>query len=172
MAQFVPRLTDSGMRGSKYYYSDNIFYNAGYGLPNCTAYAWGRWYEITGKKPTGLSTGNANDWYGHSDSYKRGTTPQLGAILCLHGGIFSGDGHVAVVEEIHDDGSITTSSSAYNGFYFRTFRGTVSNTYGYDYGGYTFQGFIYNPDEPIPPDAPTGNKNHKMPLWMYLNPYC
>ena len=47
---------------NEYYYSDkNPFYPAGYGLPNCTAYAYGRVYEITGKKPN-LATSNAEDW--------------------------------------------------------------------------------------------------------------
>ena len=38
---FEPRLTSAGMRGNPYWYSRNPFYQAGYGLPNCTCYAWG-----------------------------------------------------------------------------------------------------------------------------------
>ena len=32
-------------------------------LPNCVGYAWGRFYEISGKKPK-LSKSNAENWYG------------------------------------------------------------------------------------------------------------
>ena len=40
---YEPRLTKSGMLNSIYWYSDtNPFYPTGYGLPNCTCYAWGR----------------------------------------------------------------------------------------------------------------------------------
>ena len=38
---YVPRLTSAGMRGNPYWYSRNPLYLAGYGLPNCTCYAWG-----------------------------------------------------------------------------------------------------------------------------------
>ena len=60
-ASFTPRLTAPS--SSDYHYtSDNPFYNSGYGMPNCTCYAWGRAYEILGSKPN-LSTGNANTFY-------------------------------------------------------------------------------------------------------------
>ena len=42
---YIPRLTADGIRGNPYWYSRNPFYNAGYGMPNCTAYAWGRFWE-------------------------------------------------------------------------------------------------------------------------------
>ena len=70
---FRPRLSAPGY-SSKYWYSLNPFYHAGYGLPNCTCYAWGRFYEILGRKPV-LSLGNAEDWYGKNDGYSRGHTP-------------------------------------------------------------------------------------------------
>lgn len=31
-------------------------------IPNCVGYAWGRFYEIIGKRPT-LSRANAENWY-------------------------------------------------------------------------------------------------------------
>ena len=37
---YVPRLDDTGILGNFHYYSQNPFYQAGYGMPNCTAYAW------------------------------------------------------------------------------------------------------------------------------------
>ena len=146
---YVPRLTDAGMRGNPYWYSRNPFYQAGYGLPNCTCYAWGRFWEIGDanrqyvNRPE-LSTGNAEDWYNHSDSYERGSAPALGAVACWADGPFSGDGHVAIVEEIDPNtGVITCSNSAYGGAYF--YLTTLSPPNYLPAAGYRFQGFIYNP---------------------------
>lgn len=143
MAKFVPRLDSSGMEGSVYYYGGNPFYNAGYGLPNCTCYAWGRWYELLGYQPS-LSTGNADTFVDRNTVYEVGSTPKLGAILCWkYTGSMSGEGgHVAVVEQINDDGSIVTSNSAWGGSYFYT-----QTLYPpYEWASYTsLQGFIYPP---------------------------
>jgi hypothetical protein len=114
-------------------------------LPNCTAYAWGRFYEILGSRPT-LSTGNAEDWYGNSnDGYKRGNTPALGAIICWEGA-GEGAGHVAVVEQINDDGSIITSESGWNSdsYWWTTTRNNKNGNWGAN-SSYVFQGFIYCP---------------------------
>lgn len=43
---FTPRLTDTGILNNFHWYSDNPFYQSGYGMPNCTCYAWGRFWEI------------------------------------------------------------------------------------------------------------------------------
>ena len=160
---YVPRLTDEGMRGNPYWYSRNPFYQAGYGLPNCTAYAWGRWWECSdidhnfSNRPL-LSTGNAEDWYNYNDGYERGSTPALGAVLCLADGPYSGDGHVAVVEEILPDMSIRVSESNWGGLYFDT---AVYNPPHYlKAAGYRFQGFIYNP---IVGGGPSAAKK----LWLF-----
>ena len=152
---FEPRLNSNGINGNPYWYSRNPFYLAGYGLPNCTCYAWGRFWEIAdidrdySNRPT-LSTGNAEDWFGYTgDGYERGNEPRLGAIICFADGPFSGDGHVAVVEQINDDGSIVTSNSAYGGEYFYT--QTLHPPYYLPASGYVFQGFIYNPYAGISP---------------------
>ena len=146
---YTPRLDSGGMRGNPYWYSRNPFYLAGYGLPNCTCYAFGRWWEIADTARNysnypALCTGNAEDWWAYPDGYARGSTPQLGAVLCLADGPYSGDGHVAIVEEIDPDtGIITCSNSAYGGAYFY-----LSHLSPPDYlpiAGYVFQGFIYNP---------------------------
>lgn len=146
---FKPRLTDSGINGSPYWYGRNPFYQAGYGLPNCTCYAWGRFWEIADptrqflNRPT-LSTGDAESWYNYNDGYDRGATPQLGAVACWADGPFSGDGHVAIVEEIDPDtGVITCSNSAYGGQYF--YLTHLSPPFYLPAQGYVFQGFIYNP---------------------------
>ena len=142
---FIPRLTDSGILNNPMWYSENPFYNTPnnqYGMPNCTCYAWGRFWELTGIKPTTLSTGDAEQWYGNSDAYSRSQTPVLGAIICWKNTAGSG-GHVAVVEQINSDGSIKTSNSAYQGTYF--FTEDIPNTYYKAPVGqsiYSFQGFI------------------------------
>ena len=150
MSEYQPRFTSRGIRGNPYYYNRNPFYIAGYGMPNCTCYAWGRFWESGdvdhdySNRPN-LSTGNAEDWYGHTaDGYQRGSTPQLGAVLCLADGPYSGDGHVAIVEEIMPDGRIITSNSAYGGSFFYT--QTLSPPNYLPVSGYHFQGFIYNPN--------------------------
>lgn len=155
---YVPRLDTAGMEGSKYYYSDNPFYLSGYGLPNCTCYAYGRWYEITGEKPTDLSLGNANTWWdiGVERGIPHGGTPKLGAIVCFYYSDEDGGGHVAVVEKINADGTIVTSNSAWGGSYFYL-QTLVPPDYRSESGwpsyGYV-QGFLYLPETYVPPPEP------------------
>lgn len=165
---YESRLNSDGMNGSPYYYSRNPFYLAGYGLPNCTCYAWGRFWEIAdyerdfSNRPN-LSTGNAEDWFGYTqDGYERGSEPRLGAVICFADGPFSGDGHVAIVEQINDDGSIVTSNSAYGGEYFYT--QTLQPPNYLPASGYVFQGFIYNPYAGIAP-SPFPVFHQKPWLW-------
>lgn len=145
---YNPRLSDAGMYGNPYWYSRNPFYGAGYGLPNCTCYAWGRFWEIGDpnhqyiNRPN-LSTLDAELWWYAGDGYSRGSTPALGAVLCLADGPYSGAGHVAIVEQINGDGSIVTSNSAWGGAYFYTM--TLYPPNYLPAAGYVFQGFIYNP---------------------------
>ena len=109
-------------------------------IPNCTGYAWGRFLEEQGITDCDLSRGNATVWYGNtSDGYNRGQTPRLGAVICYSGGSDNA-GHVAIVEQINQDGSIIISESTFSGVYFRT--KTLIPPYSWG-AGYTFQGFIY-----------------------------
>lgn len=121
-----------------------ILISGGSVLPNCVGYAWGRFGEILGKAPK-LSRGNAENWWDYNDGYERGQTPKLGAVACWRkgkAGVSSdGAGHVAVVEKVYEDGSITISNSGYKSTRFWT--QTLKK--GYKMSGYTFQGFIYNP---------------------------
>ncbi|WP_050738831.1 GBS Bsp-like repeat-containing protein [Acetobacterium bakii] len=122
-----------------YYYEKNIFYQSGYGMPNCTAYAWGRAYEILGSKPS-LSNGNANQFWDYNLSrniYSYGSTPKLGAIVCWDG---SSCGHVAVVEAISGN-TVTISESAWSGALFYTTTYTIGSEDEISVGG--FQGYIY-----------------------------
>lgn len=148
---FTARLTEPSRNSSsdeyKYYYSsDNVFQNMGYGIPNCTAYAWGRTYELLGEKPQ-LSTGNAGRWYTYNINqglYAYGSQPRLGAIACWDNHDFV-NGHVAVVEQIFDNsGYITTSESQWGelSFALYTFQCDSSD----HMSRYRFLGYIY-PDE-------------------------
>ena len=85
MPSYKPRLDSSGMEGSAYYYGSNPFHAAGFGLPNCTCYAWGRRYEITGRRPS-LSTGNADTWVDRNTTYEVGMT-QKNLVLYAVGSI-------------------------------------------------------------------------------------
>lgn len=144
---FEPRLTSDGMNGAIYWYSGNPFHLSGYGLPNCTCYAWGRFWEISdhagdgSNKPT-LPTSDAGLWWGQVTGYEKGSTPKLGAVICWSDNT-GGAGHVGIVEKIDANGDITVSQSAWGGDYFWT--NTKSAADGYSYNHYTFQGFIYNP---------------------------
>ena len=164
---FTPRLTDQGMANNPHWYSQNPFNQAGYGLPNCTCYAWGRFWEIGDpnviyEHRPNLSTSNAEYWYGANDGYTRGSAPALGAVACWADGPYSGDGHVAIVEEIDPNtGVITCSNSAYGGAYF--YLTTLSPPNYLPAAGYVFQGFIYNPySGGGPGPAPAQGK-----LWLF-----
>lgn len=124
-------------------------------LANCTGYVHGRWMELGGATSEyNLSNGNANTYWGHADGYERGQEPRLGAVLCLGGGSY---GHVAIVEEIFDNGDIMVSESNYGRAvfeYVRRYKSTGYKRSGGTVGG--FQGFIYHPNisPPTPPAPP------------------
>ena len=142
---YKPRLTDVGIRDSPWWYSSgNIFYAAGYGMPNCTCYCYGRAGEISGAFQR-FPGGNGGEWWAQSASLplKRGQEPKLRAVMCLNGN----PGHVATVEEIHADGSLLTSNSAYQGPFFWTETVLKEQNYVPAWAvnlGYTLGGFIYN----------------------------
>lgn len=162
---YTPRLTAPSSSNPYYYSTINPFYPA-HGMPNCTAYAYGRAYEILGRDPH-LCLNDAGEWYEFSDGYSRGRTPRLGDILCFSGGSFSGKGHVCVVEEKLANGKIRTSNSALGGQTFYLDVHDRANNYAPSLGtGYTFQGFIHIYDEPAPPTT-----RKKMPLYMMLRRY-
>ena len=132
---FTPRTTAPGK--SKYYYSDNPFQKNGYGMwdkngneqGNCTAYAWGRAYEILGTQPN-LGRNNAGSWWNYNKNnkfYEYGSTPKIGAVAVWDK--YNNDtGHVAVVEAI-DGNNVTISESHWKSTFFdtRTIRADSSN---------------------------------------------
>ncbi len=136
---FIPRLSAPDFDEVSYY-DDNIFYKSGYGMPNCTAYAWGRVYEFLNEKP-GLCPGNARLWYAYNKNnkvYNYGKKPKLGAVACFDNKY---GGHVAVVEKI-SNGVITFSNSAYKGsLFYLSYARTKDKNPGQK--GWRFQGYIY-----------------------------
>lgn len=175
---YQPRLNSNGMQQNKYWYSQyNPYFATGYGLPNCTCYAFGRFWEINGQygydnEIPRLPNANAEDWWSRTYSYEKGNTPKLGAIICFANTSGLGVGHVGVVEEIRAGGVIVISNSAWQGTYF--FLETLTpdeNGYYYHQGAqypYRSQGFIYNPhvqgDEPEPTTT-----RHRFPFVLYAN---
>ena len=143
-AAFTPRTTAPSTSDSRYY-ADNPFYKSGYGLPNCTCYAYGRAWEILGSKPS-LPTGNAGSWYwknAASNTYSYGSEPRLGAIACWDQND-QNKGHVAVVEKINGN-RVTLSESHYgsnhNGTLFDNREMYADSS---DYlSKYRFLGYIY-----------------------------
>lgn len=179
MATFTPRLNDNGILNNPKWYDENIFYQSGYGMPNCTCYAWGRFWEESNddpndmsNKPTALPTGDGGQWWEqnlNSGAYPSGYIPNVGAVICFSDNN-GGAGHVAIVEEIDNNGNLACSNSAYGGTYF--FLSTVNLLDGYNWSHYTFQGFIYNPifPIPIPPTPESESKKSKFPWQIFTRP--
>ena len=164
---FTPRLTDTGIVNNPKWYSENPFYQSGYGMPNCTAYSYGRFWECSNddpldlsNKPTELPLGDGGVWWERavqSGYYETGQIPKLGAVICFYDNN-GGAGHVAIVEEINEQtGEITCSNSAWQStFFFLTYISPVNGRYNWSH--YTFQGFIYNPFVTPEPTKSSRNK--------------
>ena len=166
---FTPRLTDSGIRNNPIWYRDNPFYPT-YGMPNCTCYAWGRFWEISdplgsqATKPT-LPTSDGGKWYERATGYEKSPLliPALGAVICFSDDD-GGAGHVAIVEQILNDGeTIVCSNSAWESTFF--YLTTLSKSNSYKYSHFTFQGFIYHPDYPPTPVVAPKRKGFKWYLY-------
>lgn len=146
---FKKRISVPDRADKNYYSNTNIFFKAGYGLPNCTAYAYGRMLE-NGADYTKL-TGNAGDWFkqARNAGYPTGSRPMDGAIACW-------DDHIAVVEDASRD---EISDSAYGTYIFRYY--AVDRNY--TRAGHKFYGFIYLPIyTPIPDPTPTTGDSVKL----------
>ncbi|MDO5516266.1 MAG: CHAP domain-containing protein [Clostridium sp.] len=146
-----PIRTTAPSTSSKYYYSDsNLFYKVKLSPPfkksdgtpivgNCTWYAWGRIWELTGEMPTDADfRGNAYEWWQankRTGKYKYGTTPKVGALPVWKSSLpnSGGCGHVAIVEKIQN-GKVMISESSWHGslFNYREIYNT-EHLYGYIY---------------------------------------
>ena len=187
---FVPRFSLEHPAPSPWYTPPDNWYAANgyapdYGITypngNCTWYAYGRYAEIRNGFAN-LSHRNAGYWYEDATAFQRGdfsqgAEPRLGAIVCFKDAVDPDTyvGHVTVVEQINNDGTIVVSQSGYTAgggnTYFWTSTVSRDNQYReswYTQGGrnYYCQGFIYNDVSPIPPVPPVPSLSTKMPLWM------
>lgn len=145
--EFKERKTAPEADNKFYNSNENLYFANGIGMPNCTAYAWGRLFEITGKKPA-MGVANACDWYKEAKQlgYSVGSTPKLGSVICWDGAGTNPYGHVGIVEEILSDGSLKISESAWGGIYWNNGL-IVSPTNNYQHStspnAYPCLGFIY-----------------------------
>ncbi len=133
-SDYTPRLTAPDSSIPYYSTALNVYHQTGTPMPNCVAYAYGRIYEMNGEAPL-LTHGSAGDWYGMNQRggyYEYGQEPRVGAVACW-------SGHVAIVEKINDDGSVTISESHWGGTYFDV--KTYSDMH--SHYGQRFQGYIY-----------------------------
>lgn len=145
--EFKERKVAPTAEESKFNSNDNPYYAAGLGMPNCTAYAYGRLWELTNVKPP-IALFNACDWLdvARKAGYRTGTTPELGALICWAGGGSNPYGHIGVVEEIWPDGSLVISESAWHGVYWNNqLNPKRENNYEHPSSPnhYKCQGFIY-----------------------------
>lgn len=131
-------------------------------LCNCVGYANGRFNEIGeyGKCKYQLVC-NAENFIEAAKKLglKISSTPIQGGIMVWQkGGTLSGGdgaGHVAVVEEVYEDGSIMTSESGWNAWAFKTIRRNNSNGRWGQGSAYRFRGCIINPAVQNPKVVPT-----------------
>ncbi len=144
---FQPRLTAPASSNSYFYSNNNIFYASG--IKTCTWYAWGRAYEILGKKPA-LCTAPAECWYDYNISGNKGgghlpygSKPRLGAIACW--GYYTDNvGHVAVVEKIEGDTVTVSEAGTSTDFHISKMKANGQYVSGWNNSGsYAFRGYIY-----------------------------
>lgn len=93
-----------------------------YAPGNCTWYAYERRLQLG--RPVGSFWGNAATWamYARAAGYLVDNKPEVGAVMQNGGGF----GHVAIVEAVNSDGSITISEMNYAGNFNRVTSRTVS----------------------------------------------
>jgi N-acetylmuramoyl-L-alanine amidase len=107
-----------------------IYGGNGYAYGYCTYYAYNRRMEIG--RPIGGNWGNAVTWaaYAAAAGFRVDHTPEVGAVMQNGGGY----GHVAVVERIDSDGSVTVSEMNYAGWNIISSRTiSASQAGGYNY---------------------------------------
>lgn len=137
-------------------------------LCNCVGYANGRYNEIINDPNlTGTAVKfryqlvcNAENFIesAKKQGLKISSTPVEGGIMVwqkgntLGGG--DGAGHVAVVEEVYNDGTILTSESGYGAWAFKTVRRNNANGRWSQTSAYKFRGCIINPGVPNPKVVP------------------
>lgn len=176
MASFVPRFA-LPEAGNRYYITRSCggYSRAIKGKPtesglntlrNCVGWASGRFHEIAGCTSFNLfDPVNAENIFQNAQQHglKTGSTPKLGAMIVWQKGATlsgtDGAGHVAIVEKIDADGTITTSESGWNAskaFWLGTYKAP------YNLAGYKLIGFVYQPENPNPYPVPKRDLQRKM----------
>lgn len=174
ISTFAPRLITPSTTNKYYYSSINPFYASGYGLPNCTAYAYGRIYELINESPK-LCLRNAKEWWDYNKNnsfYNYGQTPKLGAVACWGAYGNYTYGHIAVVEKITST-KVTVSESQYSSK-------VIFTTHEFNKGDYTyswnknFLGFIYPADfgDDSSEDNNNTNSNEKRTFDFFRSKGC
>lgn len=84
-----------------------------YSFGECTWYAYERRLEMG--EPVGSFWGNASTWaaYARLAGYTVNNSPSAGAVMQTSSGYY---GHVAIVESVNSDGSVTVSEMNYSGW--------------------------------------------------------
>jgi surface antigen len=131
LAPLAGDVAEPNLQGTSYGSKTNIFWAAGYApastnpptpqlgsaLGNCTWYASGRLLEL-GAMPSKLDAlyGNAGQWASEAEAsgISVDTTPTVHSIAELDSTSGYPDGHVAVVESVNADGTITVTESSYD----------------------------------------------------------
>lgn len=98
---------------SAYYAASAAVAGNRYDYGYCTWYAYNRRAELG--RPVGSFWGNATSWasYARASGYRVNHTPAPGAVLQSSNSYY---GHVAVVESVNSDGSVTVSEMNYAGW--------------------------------------------------------
>lgn len=118
--------------GGDYSIASNQLLNASagnrYAYGNCTWYAFERRAEMG--RPIGSFWGHAATWSASARAagYSVSNTPRAGAIAHWYGGVGGSSwsyGHVAIVEKVNSDGSITISEMNYAGNFNRVTNRTI-----------------------------------------------
>lgn len=125
-------------------------------LPNCVGFAVGRFNEIANGGVQGAEfkythAGNAKTFYEHYEKNKAlkvGKVPAIGAYIVWSNSTY---GHIAIVEDVHSDGTIDISESGWSmGYPYVKVRSklSASNDYRPSWmkSSYKLAGFVYQPN--------------------------
>lgn len=139
-------------------------------LANCVGYAQGRYREICGDtnvwdKVGSYLAGDAKTFYDSAKKhgFKVGSKPKNACIVCW-GATDGAYGHVAVVEEVYDNGDIKITESYYGGTVF--YSEVLTKADGWLYrkdGKRPLLGFIYQDTDYTPENSTP--KDDFVPIW-------
>lgn len=112
---FEPRLKAPEADNKNYFSKQNPYVRDGWGMPNCTPYAMGRFHEVYGIWLP--CRHNAEDWVKEAKGFEISEKPVLGSVAVWKVGEIGngkdGAGHVCFVEELKTNLDFTGSNSGY-----------------------------------------------------------